>query len=144
MSIRRPSIFSKLHRHNILTGILGEKEQLEKADEETEGKINGLERVSYNVQERIENMKELTAYLKRTKPGEVIDIRLKLREALRSAIDEITVFARGFRDRMHMNESVVSVCPSYYRFQERVSIGKILLVLEDPKDPHYDPRISIV
>jgi len=121
MSIRRPFIFFKLHCHNILTGIQEKKERLEKA----ESSINLLDRSGNNVQERIENMKELTAYLKKAKSEEVIDIRLKLREALRSAIDEITVFARGFRDRMHMNESVVSVCPSYYRFQERMSIGKI-------------------
>ncbi len=87
-----------------LTGILDTKERLEKADKEAEGKINALERSSNNLQERIENMRELTAYLKKAKPGEVIDIRLKLREALRGAIDEITVFANGFRDRKHVDE----------------------------------------
>jgi hypothetical protein len=115
MSLRRPFIFFKLHSHNILTGIQEKKERLEKADKEAESSSNLLDRSGNNVQERIENMKELTAYLKKAKPEEVIDIRLKLREAPRRAIDEITVFARGFRDRTHMNESVVSVCPSYYR-----------------------------
>ena len=81
MSIRRPFIFLKLHRHNILTGIQEEKERLEKADKEAESSINLLNRSGNNVQERIDNMKKLTAYLKRAKPEEVIDIRLKLREA---------------------------------------------------------------
>ena len=104
MSIRRPFIFLKLHRHNILTSIQEEKERLEKADREAESSINFLDRSGNNVQERIENMKELTAYLKRAKPEEVIDIRLKLREAHRTAIDEITAFAMGFRNRKRMNE----------------------------------------
>ena len=87
-----------------LSGILDRKEQLEQADKETEEKINVLERSSKNVRERIESMKELTAYLRRAKPGEVIDIRFKLREALRRAIDEIVLFSKGFRDRKQMNE----------------------------------------
>jgi hypothetical protein len=104
MSTRRPFVFLKLHRHIILTGIQEEKERLGKADKEAESSINLLDRCGNNVQERIENMKELTAYLKRANPEEVIDIRLKLREAPRRAIDEITVFAMGFRNRKHMNE----------------------------------------
>ena len=74
-----------------------------------------------------EKEQELLGILKLVSPG----------TPLRSAIDEITVFARGFRDRMHMNESVVSVCPSYYRFQERVSIGKKPAVLAIANYPQY-------
>lgn len=87
-----------------LSVVLDEKERLEKAAREKEDKINALERSGNNLQERIENVKELTGYLKRAKPGEVIDIRLKLREAIRGVVDEITLFSRGYRDRKHVNE----------------------------------------
>jgi hypothetical protein len=69
-------------------------------------------------------VKELAAYLKRAKPREVIDIRLKPRETLRGAIDEITVFARGFRtEGTSMNMSQIQIGGKYTKKALTTRIG---------------------
>ena len=89
---------------NKLSGVLDRKEQLEKAARETEEKITALERSGRNIQERVETMKELTAYLRKAKPEKAVEIRLKLREAVRGAVGEITLFPKGFKDKKHVHE----------------------------------------
>jgi hypothetical protein len=44
------------------------------------------------------------ANLKRAKPREVIDIRLRLRKAIRATIAEITLVPRGFKDKKYADQ----------------------------------------
>ena len=93
-----------------LTGKLDEKERLEKLAEETDSKIDELRRINGNIQQGIENMRELITYMaqakKDQKEDELIHIRLRLREAIRNTIEEIRLYPIGFINREQVDAMI--------------------------------------
>ncbi len=83
-----------------LTGRLDEEEHLEKSIQEKEWELKSKTDIRENAQERIENVKQLTEHMRKLKDeGEMdtlIDVRFRLREALRKLIENIKVYPVGY------------------------------------------------
>jgi len=91
-----------------LSSKLDEEERLEKSNEEISTKIEELGKIQGNLQQRIKDMRELIAFMEKSDPDKLVDIRLRLREVLRNTIDEIRLFPEGYKDKEHVEQEVTS------------------------------------